>query len=85
MAIRSTVERKELWKQWMSRMSADREAIGTNVLKGELLTIVENVDVRIDAFLSGLNSPPVAKWAQLSEKQKVEAVLLNLQQRFEVL
>lgn len=84
MALLTDIQRRSLWAQFMSDVSAREEAFG-NLLKADIRAAVDAIDQWVEDNQSSFNSAiPLTARTELSAKQKVEIFKLILDKRFEV-
>ena len=84
MALLTDIQRRSLWAQFMSDVSARKEAFG-NLLKADIRAAVDAIDQWVEDNQSSFNSAiPLTARTELSAKQKVEIFKLILDKRFEV-
>lgn len=83
MAILTNDQRKDLWIEYMSTISARRE--GLSLTKAELRAAVDAVDDWIDGNIASFNSSlPLPARTALTAKQKVELFFAVARARFQV-
>lgn len=83
MGVLSDGDRRVAWAKFMSDESNTHGVTG-DLTKNELRDLVDTLDIRIDAFLTGLNIPLISNLSSLTTKQQLVIVLNDISRRLEV-
>jgi len=84
MALLSSDNVSKIWKDYMNRISADREAIGLN--KINLRAAITAIDSWVENNQASFNSAlPIGARTALTAKQKATLLMYVINKRFEVI